>query len=152
MPNQKERRNLIEKKYVIDYDKIKGKDLILVDDSIVRGNTMKMLIKQVRKGEPKSIHIRVASPPLKAPCHYGIDFPTYTELIGHNKNIEEIRKYIDVESLKYLEIQDIYKAINIENPNMCTSCFSNNYKLDMFSPFENVFKNSWKKSNIEYQF
>lgn len=156
MPNQKERQNIILKKYEIDFDKIEGKDLILVDDSIVRGNTMKKLIEQVKLGNPKSIHIRVASPPIRAPCYFGIDFPTYTELVAHETSIEEIRQFINIDTLEYLteeDMKDVFKSKDI-----CVSCFSNEYKEKMVEPFQykekynkkKSFKNSKRNISIEY--
>lgn len=110
-------------------DLLRGKRVIVVDDSIVRGTTSKKIIKMIREvGEAKEVHMRIASPPTIGPCFYGIDTPTRHELIASTHMIEEIRKYITADSLGYLPIECLRELL----PNMddyCTACFDNNYPI-----------------------
>jgi amidophosphoribosyltransferase len=107
---------------------IKGKNIVLVDDSIVRGTTMKKLVNLVKTAEPASIHLRISSPPIICPCFYGIDMPTKEELIASAKNVEEIRKYLGVDSLGYLSIDTMLSVLKPEErPNFCTACFNGSY-------------------------
>jgi amidophosphoribosyltransferase len=107
---------------------IKGKNVVLVDDSIVRGTTMKKLVNLVKSAEPASIHLRVSSPPIICPCFYGIDMPTKEELIASAKSVEEIRKHLGVDSLGYLTIDSMLSVLKPEErQNYCTACFSGSY-------------------------
>ena len=107
---------------------IKGKNIVLVDDSIVRGTTMKKLVNLIGTAEPASIHLRISSPPIICPCFYGIDMPTKEELIASAKSVEEIRKDFGVESLGYLSIEAMLSVLKPEErPNFCTACFNGSY-------------------------
>ncbi|KAM9997281.1 hypothetical protein ACTFIZ_006638 [Dictyostelium cf. discoideum] len=92
-------------------ENIQGKKVILVDDSIVRANTIKALIKLIRGAGAIEIHVRISSPPVLHPCHMGIDMATYDQLIGHNRTVEEIREYIGAESLQYLTLPGLMKSV-----------------------------------------
>ncbi|MFN7182418.1 MAG: amidophosphoribosyltransferase, partial [Planctomycetota bacterium] len=107
---------------------IKNKKIVVVDDSIVRGNTAKLRVSQLRNAGAKEVHYRIASPPIKFPCFFGIDFPTKEELIAANLSIEEIAKEINVDSLNYLSIEGMLKVIGLEK-DYCTACFSGKYKV-----------------------
>ncbi|MBN2189554.1 MAG: amidophosphoribosyltransferase [Chitinispirillaceae bacterium] len=107
---------------------IKGRNVVLVDDSIVRGTTMKKLVTLVKTAEPASIHLRVSSPPIICPCFFGIDMPTKEELIASSKETEEIRMYLGVDSLGYLSIDSMLSVLKPEErPNFCTACFNGSY-------------------------
>ena len=107
---------------------IKGKKIVLVDDSIVRGTTMKKLVNLIKTAEPAEIHLRISSPPITCPCFYGIDMPTKEELIASSKPVEEIRRFLDVDSLGYLSIEGLLSALKPEErPNFCTACFNGSY-------------------------
>ncbi len=110
-------------------DLLKGKRVVVVDDSIVRGTTSKKIVKMIREvGGAKEVHMRICSPPTVGPCFYGIDTPTRQELIASSHLIEEIRKYITADSLAYLSLEGM-KGI-VPNPeNYCTACFDNNYPI-----------------------
>jgi amidophosphoribosyltransferase len=128
-PTDKSRMETIRLKYNIYPNKIRDKNIILIDDSICRGNTMRHIVKLIRSAKPKSIHVRIASPPVKNPCHMGIDMPTYEELIANSYNSDEIVEYLDVDSLKYLEYENLIEVFN-ENKNengFCNACFTGNY-------------------------
>ena len=107
---------------------LKGKKVVIVDDSIVRGTTMKKIVSLLKTAEPAEIHLRISSPPILCPCFYGIDMPTKEELIGSNKTVEEIRKFLEVDSLGYLSIEGLLSVLKPEQrPNYCTACFNGNY-------------------------
>ncbi len=108
---------------------LKGKRVLVVDDSIVRGTTSKKIIKMIREvGGAKEVHLRISSPPTIGPCFYGIDTPTRNELIASTHNVEEIRKYITADSLKYMNVQGLLKVIP-DPEKYCTACFDDNYPL-----------------------
>ena len=120
------RSNYSREKYIIDGEKIKNKNIILVDDSIVRGTTLKTLVQILKQYSPKSIHIRVASPPITNTCNLGIDIPTKEELIYNNYNSEsKLKKYLQVDSLKYLPLDGLKKIFN--NKGMCMGCINGDY-------------------------
>jgi amidophosphoribosyltransferase len=110
---------------------IAGKRLVVVDDSIVRGTTSKKIIKMLKEGGAKEVHLRISSPPTIGPCFYGIDTPTRKELIASTHNLEEIKKYITADSLGYLKIEGLSKVVR-NSDRYCTACFDNNYPV--FSP------------------
>jgi amidophosphoribosyltransferase len=107
---------------------IKGKRLVIVDDSIVRGTTTKARVKSLREAGAASIHLRVSCPPTKYSCFYGIDFPTRKELIANALPLEEIRKFIGVETLGYLSIEGLRKAV-ARPDDYCTACWSGTYPI-----------------------
>ena len=109
---------------------VKDRSLVIVDDSIVRGTTLKGLVKRLRAAGAKEVHIRVSSPPIRHPCFYGMDFPTREELIATKKEVAEIAKYLGVESLEYLSLDKMLLAMPKDNgQNYCTACFSGEYPV-----------------------
>lgn len=110
---------------------IKGKRVVLVDDSIVRGTTSRKIIKMVRNAGAKEIHYRISSPPIFNPCFYGMDFPTRSELIANNHTLEEIRKYIRVDSVAYLSIDGLVKAVGNRKDKFCMACFDGDYPTNL---------------------
>jgi len=108
---------------------IKGKKLVVVDDSIVRGTTSKKLVKMLRDAGAKEIHFRVSSPPIVSPCFFGIDMPTKKELIGANKSVEEIEKYLGADSLRYLSLKGMLSLSALPKGSFCSSCFSGKYPM-----------------------
>lgn len=130
LPSNEQRIDLCKRKFNIDKS-IQNKNIILIDDSIVRGNTLKILIELLRNMKCKEVHIRISSPPIISPCYFGIDIPTYSELITHNKSIEDIRIHINANTLIYLTTEDL--EISLGNTNQyCMSCFTNKYNKDIF--------------------
>ena len=108
---------------------LEGKKLIVIDDSIVRGTTSKKIVKMLREGGgAKEVHLKISSPPMIAPCFYGIDTPTRQELIASSHLIEEIRKYVTTDSLTYLSLEGLRRIIP-EPHNYCTACFDNHYPI-----------------------
>ena len=127
--NDEERQQACIQKYDIKIELIKNKILILVDDSIVRGNTLHYLITYIKKFKPKQIHILIPSPPVAYPCYYGVDIPTRQELVINKKNtIENIRKEFKIDSLYYLDVERIKK----NDINICDHCFTGKDIVDMF--------------------
>jgi len=111
----------IRKKLIPIGEVFKGKSIVLIDDSIVRGNTMKVLIQEIRKYEPKEIHLKVASPIIKNPCVLGISTPSKKELLGGRMNKDEIKEYLHVDSVQYLSVQGFQIALG--NGEICKKCY-----------------------------
>ena len=106
----------------------KDKSITIVDDSIVRGTTSKKIIAMARDAGAKEVHMRIASPPVTGPCYYGIDTPTRKELVASSYSVEEVRQYINADTLSYLSVPGLYKAVNNGNGNgHCDACFTGNY-------------------------
>ncbi len=109
-------------------DALKGKRVVVVDDSIVRGTTSKKIIKMIRSAGASEIHMRISSPPTSYPCFYGMDFPTRQELIASTHSIEEIRKYITADTLGYISLDGIQKIVP-HRMNYCSACFDGEYPV-----------------------
>jgi amidophosphoribosyltransferase len=109
-------------------DLIEGKRVVLIDDSIVRGTTSKKIVKMVRDAGATQVHMRISCPPTIAPCYYGVDTPTKEELIASQNSIEEIRRYLDADSLGYLSLEGLLKAVGDPgNTKFCTACYTGDY-------------------------
>ena len=110
-------------------DVISGKRLVVVDDSIVRGNTQRALITMLRQFGAAEVHVRIASPPVKWPCFYGIDFASRAELIANGASVDEICRAIGADSLAYVELDELIDATNIVKDNLCRACFDGIYPI-----------------------
>jgi len=108
-------------------DSLKGKRVVVIEDSIVRGTTSKARVKTLREAGAKEIHMCVSCPPIISPCFYGIDFPTKKELIANNRSIEWIRDYIGLDSLHYLSLDGMLDAMELPREDFCTACFTGKY-------------------------
>lgn len=106
---------------------LKGKRVVIVDDSIVRGTTSRKLIKMIRHAGAKEVHFRVSCPPIISPCFYGIDMPTKEELIASSKSVEEIRRYLNVDTLGYLSLEGMLSMHSLPKEDFCVACFSGKY-------------------------
>ncbi|MBI2870324.1 MAG: amidophosphoribosyltransferase [Candidatus Omnitrophica bacterium] len=106
---------------------LEGRRVVVVDDSIVRGTTCKQRIQSLRKAGAKEIHMRVSCPPHKNPCYYGIDFPDRAQLLAANKNLDEIRKFLDADSIGYLSIEGALRAAGHPPSKYCTACWTGKY-------------------------
>jgi amidophosphoribosyltransferase len=115
-------------------DVLKGKRVIIVEDSIVRGTTSRGRVRALRQAGVSQIHMRVSCPPLVSPCFYGIDFPTKKELIASSHSIEEIRHFIGVDSLEYLSLQGMLESMMLPKNEFCTACFSGDYPTKICKP------------------
>ena len=107
-----------------------GKRVILIDDSIVRGTTSRKIVKLVRAAGAKEVHMRISCPPTLSPCFYGIDTPTKKELIASSHTVEEIGKYIEADSLGYLSLQGLIRAVGGRVNEFCTACYTGQYPID----------------------
>jgi amidophosphoribosyltransferase len=110
-------------------DVLKGKRVIVVDDSIVRGTTSRKIIRMLRDAGATEVHLRVSSPATIGPCYYGIDTPTRTELIAANNSTEEIRRYVEADTLAYLSNDGMYAYFDGKKQGFCDACFTGNYPV-----------------------
>ena len=110
---------------------IEGKRIVVVDDSIVRGNTQRAIVRMLREAGAREIHVRISSPPVKWPCFYGIDFATRAELIASGLDVEEIRRSIGADSLAYISEEELIEATTISADKLCTACFSGKYPISI---------------------
>lgn len=136
-PEQGLREMKVKTKFNTVKGVLKGKKVVVVDDSIVRGTTSKQLVKLLKEAEPKEIHVRISSPPIVNSCYYGMDFPNREELIAVkcNEDIEKIREYLGVDSVHYLSMKKMLSSVpNGEKKGYCTACFGGKYP----APIENV--------------
>lgn len=112
-------------------DVVAGKRIVLVDDSIVRGTTSRKIVRMLREAGAREVHVRVSSPPTVASCHYGIDTPTRRELIGASHGVDEIRAFIDADSLGYLSAEGMLEAFGRPAQATCTACFTGTYPVEI---------------------
>jgi amidophosphoribosyltransferase len=113
---------------------IRGKRLVVVDDTIVRGNTQRALIRMLREAGAAQVHVRITSPPVKWPCYYGIDFASKAELIANGLGVEEIRQSIDADSLAYISLDQLIEATTIPKQRLCRACFDGVYPVALPEP------------------
>ena len=133
-PTQKERENMVFVKLNAIKSDLEGKRVIVIDDSIVRGTTSRRLVEILRRAGAKEIHFRVSSPPVKFPCHLGIDTPSKNELISSTHELEEIRREIGADSLSFISLQGMIKALsacsaNANSHGWCQGCFTGVYPV-----------------------
>jgi amidophosphoribosyltransferase len=112
---------------------LKGKRVIVIDDSLVRGTTSQKIIRLVRSAGAKEVHFRIASPPTTGPCFYGVDTPKRTQLIAAQQSVEQIREYIDADTLHYLSIEGMMKAVNGDHSQFCAACFDGRYPTELIN-------------------
>ena len=110
---------------------IEGKRIVVVDDSIVRGNTQRAIVRMLREAGALEIHVRISSPPVKWPCFYGIDFATRAELIASGLEVEEIRRSIGADSLGYVSAEGLIDATHVPAEKLCTACFTGKYPISI---------------------
>jgi amidophosphoribosyltransferase len=110
---------------------IEGKRIVVVDDSIVRGNTQRAIVRMLREAGAKEIHVRISSPPVEWPCYYGIDFASRAELIASGLEVEEIRRSIGADSLSYVSLEGLIAATTIAEEKLCTACFTGKYPISV---------------------
>ncbi len=126
-PDQRQRENALAVKMNALRANIRGKRLIIIDDSIVRGTTMRKIVRMLREAGAKEVHVRVCSPIIKHPCHLGIDFQTYSQLVGANRTEEQIAKLIGADSVRYLSVEHLVQSCKACNLNFCLGCFTGEY-------------------------
>ncbi|HEX2620306.1 MAG TPA: phosphoribosyltransferase family protein, partial [Phototrophicaceae bacterium] len=131
-PDSQLRRDSVKLKYNPLTSNLEGKRVIVIDDSIVRGTTSAPLVQLIREGGAKEVHVRVSSPPVKHPCFMGVDMATYKQLIAHRLDIPGICREIGADSLDYLSLPGLIKAVEEGGHGKdghCTACFSGNYPV-----------------------
>ena len=133
-PTQKERESSVRLKLSVLKNAVKGKDIVLIDDSIVRGTTIANLIRMLKQAGAGKVHVRISSPPFLYPCYFGTDVPSNRQLIASSRSVEEIRQLIGADSLGYLRVEDLKSMVH-DLP-LCSACFDNQYPMDIPSIIE----------------
>ena len=128
-PFQEKRELGVKLKFNILKEVIKGKRIVIVDDSIVRGTTSQSRVKSLRALGAKEVHMRVSCPPHKFGCFYGIDFPDPKKLLANNYSLQEMEKYLEVDSLGYLSLEGMFKCFKHKADYYCTACWSGKYPV-----------------------
>ncbi len=136
MPTQSGRDMAVKIKLNVIKEAVKGKRLIVVEDSVVRATTTRGKIGALRAAGTKEIHLRVASPPIRHPCYFGIDFPSQEELVAHKRSVSQIRDYLGVDSLHYLSHEGMLSCVKMAKDKYCTACFSGDYPINVDEPVE----------------
>jgi amidophosphoribosyltransferase len=129
-PGQELRKHGLRLKFNPLPEVIAGKRLVVVDDSIVRGNTTRQIVQMLRDAGAAEIHMRISAPPIKHPCHYGIDMSTREEMIAHGRSTEEVAAELGCDSLHYLSLEGVYEAVRATRGTHCDACFSGEYPLE----------------------
>jgi amidophosphoribosyltransferase len=128
-PGQELRKHGLRLKFNPLPEVIAGQRLVVVDDSIVRGNTTRQIVQMLRDAGAAEIHMRISAPPIKHPCHYGIDMSTREEMIAHGRSTDEIAAELGCDSLHYLSMEGVYEAVGADRARHCDACFSGDYPL-----------------------
>ena len=127
LPDQRLRETAVSTKMNPIKSTVNGKRILIVDDSIVRGTTLKKLISMLRSSGAKEVHVRIGCPPIIAPCYYGVDMKTRDQIIGADHTVEQIRQVIGADSLAYISIEGLIEALKLPERDVCTACVSGKY-------------------------
>lgn len=133
-PTQAERSAAVRLKLNVIREMVEGRRIVVVDDSIVRGTTTQVKMNQLREAGAKEIHLRISCPPIRHPCYFGVDFAVRSQLIAHDKSVEEIRRFLGVDSLHYLSMDGLLGCVERPREHYCTACYSGDYRLDPEHP------------------
>jgi amidophosphoribosyltransferase len=117
---------------------LEGKRVIVIEDSIIRGTTGRSRIRSLREVGVKEVHMLISCPPTRHPCYYGIDFPSNTELIAAKKTVDEIRQYLDLDTLYYLSLEGMVKATGLSTDSFCKACYTGNYSIPPDTQFDKL--------------
>jgi amidophosphoribosyltransferase len=128
-PDQKLRELEVNLKLQVVNEVVRGKRIVVVDDSIVRGTTTRGKIRAIRQAGAKEIHMRVSCPPLRFPCYYGVDFPTKEELLANNRNLEQIKEFLEVDSVGYMSLDGLLSCAALPADHYCTACWNGKYRI-----------------------
>ena len=134
LPAQAARDRAVAMKLNIIPDVVRDKRIVIVEDSVVRGTTTRVKMRAIRRAGAKEIHLRVSCPPIRHPCFYGIDFPTSEELIAHNRTVDEVRDFLEVDTLSYLSLDRMLSCMAMAGNHYCTACWSGKYKVNVEHP------------------
>ncbi|MEM8873303.1 MAG: amidophosphoribosyltransferase [Planctomycetota bacterium] len=129
LPDQVARDAAVALKLNVIEELVRGKRVIVVDDSIVRGTTTRSKMRALRRAGAKEIHLRISCPPIRHPCFYGIDFATKKELIADGRSVEQIQNFLEVDSLAYLSLEGTVACSKVESDHACTACWTGEYKV-----------------------
>ena len=131
MPDESYRDIAVRLKLNVVKRNVEGKQVVLVDDSIVRGTTSRQIVTFLKKKGAKKVHLRIGSPPIIAPCYLGINTPTRDELLASNRSMEAIRKFLNADSIGYLSLQGLIDSIGISKNNLCLGCLNERYPVEI---------------------
>ena len=127
-PKQSSRESSVKVKLNVLKENVKGKRIIMIDDSIVRGTTSDRIVRMLREAGATEVHVRISSPPFLWPCYFGTDVPAREQLIAYNRTVDEIKDIIGADSLGYLKMERLQEMVN--GLNICTGCFNGIYPLE----------------------
>ena len=130
MPTQGQRSDSVDMKLAVVPGVVKGKRVVVVDDSLIRGTTSRRRVATLREAGAAEVHLRISCPPTRHPCHFGIDFPSRDELIAANRDVEEIRKFIGADTLGYVSLNGLLSSMDHPS-DFCTGCFSGKYPVSI---------------------
>ena len=147
-PDQKLRELEVKLKLAVVKEAVCGKRVVVVDDSIVRGTTTRGKIRALRQAGAKEIHLRVSCPPIRFPCFYGIDFPTAEELLANNRNLEQIKEFLEVDSIGYQSLEGLLSCAALPKDHYCTACWAGKYPI----PVDIAFNKFSMEHNQMYMF
>jgi amidophosphoribosyltransferase len=128
-PGQELRKHGLRMKFNPLPEIVSGKRVVVVDDSIVRGNTTRQIVGMLRDAGAKEVHLRISAPPIRYPCHYGVDMSTSEEMIAHGREPHEVAAEVGADSLAYLSLEGVYEAVGTPREHHCDACFSGHYPL-----------------------
>jgi amidophosphoribosyltransferase len=129
-PGQELRKHGLRMKFNPLPEVVRGKRIVVVDDSIVRGNTTRQIVSMLRDAGAAEVHMRISAPPIRYPCHYGIDMSTSEEMVAHDRSVEEVARELGCDSLAYLSLGGVYEAIRSTRETHCDACFTGEYPLE----------------------
>jgi amidophosphoribosyltransferase len=128
-PGQELRKHGLRMKFNPLPEIVSGKRVVVVDDSIVRGNTTRQIVGMLRDAGAKEVHLRISAPPIRNPCHYGVDMHTREEMVAHDRTVAEVAAEVGADSLAYLSLEGVYEAIGTPREHHCDACFTGEYPL-----------------------
>lgn len=128
-PGQELRKHGLKMKFNPLPEIVEGKRLVVVDDSIVRGNTTRQIVGMLRDAGAEEVHLRISAPPIRFPCHYGVDMSTREEMVAHERTIDEICEHLGADSLAYVSLDGVYEAVGTAPEDHCDACFTGRYPL-----------------------
>ncbi|WP_241004263.1 amidophosphoribosyltransferase [Conexibacter sp. SYSU D00693] len=128
-PGQELRKHGLRMKFNPLPEIVGGKRLVVVDDSIVRGNTTRQIVQMLRDAGALEVHMRISAPPTRHPCHYGVDMSTREEMVAHERTVDEVARELGCDSLAYLSLEGVYEAVRGQRADHCDACFSGEYPL-----------------------
>ena len=146
-PTQTERDAAVQLKLNTISEVVDGRRLVVVDDSIVRGTTTRGKMKQLRRAGAAEIHLRISSPPIRYPCYFGIDFPDASKLLARGRDIEQIREFLEVESVHYLSREGMLGCVSRDPGEYCHACYSGEYRINVEKP---VSKLSMERDQLKF--